>query len=128
MRFAAQLVATRAGGTTGSVPREMPMTLQKLSALECPDVHVPLQEREAEAVPCALLQPGAKASDAAHANEPSPPSPAAPAPAVEDESADPVGDGHSDAELAQRIKELPRPGEAVAPAADPPPPDEEKGR
>ncbi|MDP2263840.1 MAG: hypothetical protein Q8K24_11850 [Hydrogenophaga sp.] len=108
------------------------MTLQKLSALECPEVPSPTREREPEAVPCVLLQAGALPSDETQANEAHPPSPAAPEPAVEDESADPVGDGHSDAELAQKLKELPRevprPGERTAPGFHPPPPDNEKGR
>lgn len=104
------------------------MTLQKLSALECPEVPSPTREREPEAVPCVLLQAGALPSDATHVNEAHPPSPAAPSPAVEDESADPVGDGHSDAELAQKLKDVPQRGERAAPGNHPPPADEEMGR
>ncbi|MBS3997847.1 MAG: hypothetical protein KGZ67_11075 [Hydrogenophaga sp.] len=78
---------------------------------------------------CVLLIPGAIPSAAAESpiapsstpatSTPSPPLPpeASPLPAappheVEDESADPVGDGHSDADLARRLDE----GTTAAPA------------
>lgn len=72
----------------------------------------------ADRKPCALegAQPG-PAVDATHearpcallcAEAPPPPAPATPVPSPappEDESADPVGDGHSDAEWAERHPE-----------------------
>ncbi|WP_439587939.1 hypothetical protein [Hydrogenophaga sp.] len=52
-----------------------------------------------ETRPCALLCSSISGgNDVRQATPPSPPAP------PEDESADPVGDGHSDAELAERKK------------------------
>lgn len=62
---------------------------KKPCALETADHPTPDADAPQEARPCALLC--ADAPPPAHA--PAPP---------EDESADPVGDGHSDAEWAQR--------------------------
>ncbi len=62
-------------------------------ALEMADSATPGAEAPPEVRPCALLC----------ADAPPPPAPAPPPPAPpEDESADPVGDGHSDAEWAER--------------------------
>ncbi len=84
------------------------MTEKKLSALECASVEEVVGQATrkdlpgSEPTPCALLDPHAPLATV---------QPASPdfdeggkttssIPGVEDESADPVGDGHSDAELA----------------------------
>lgn len=81
------------------------MSTQKLSALEgalAPSAQ-PAQRDSSEVLdsptPCALLS--------ALPVSPAPVVPERIKPAVEDESADPVGDGHSDAELARRLPAVP---------------------
>lgn len=89
------------------------MSTQKLSALEgAPAPSAQPAQRDASEVlesptPCALLS--------ALPVTPAPGVPEHMKPAVEDESADPVGDGHSDAELARRL-----PAEPAEPPAPPP--------
>ncbi|MBT9463040.1 hypothetical protein [Hydrogenophaga sp.] len=92
------------------------MTEKKLSALECASVEEVVcqatrkDQPGSESPPCALLDPHAPLATV-------PPSPvvpeeggtALPSPGVEDESADPVGDGHSDAELAAEQPKRERP-------------------
>ncbi len=87
------------------------MTEKKLSALECASVEEVVCQATrkdlpgAEPTPCALLDPHAPLATV------QPPSPdldeggktTPSSPGVEDESADPVGDGHSDAELAAEL-------------------------
>jgi hypothetical protein len=112
------------------VPLEMTMSQQKLSALECPDVLSQPKDRDPDAVPCVLLQPHALPPGVHHPPEASqaPPSaPPGPASEVEDESADPVGDGHSDAELARRMGDG-KPSNEPVDRHDVPAPDAEKGR
>ncbi|MCY1542511.1 hypothetical protein D9M68_782600 [compost metagenome] len=92
------------------------MTEKKLSALECASVeeaavHSTRKDPPgSEPAPCVLLDPHAPVPAEDHSIDPGAGHSGPASPAVEDESADPVGDGHSDADLA-----------ADLPPQDPPP-------
>lgn len=109
------------------MPLEITMSLQKLSALECADVPSQPKDQDADTVPCVLLKPGALTPTAHDAEPASGPPPSGPPREVEDESADPVGDGHSDADLARKMGKGKPPAEPY-PSPDMPAPDAEKGR
>lgn len=96
------------------------MSPQKLSALE--SALLPPPDPDKQPTPCVLLQPGAPESGAACSVAPSKPD----TPAEEDESADPVGDGHSDADLARQLDESMPSGPGPQPG-DLQPPGREKG-
>ncbi|WP_332739341.1 hypothetical protein [Hydrogenophaga sp.] len=82
------------------------MTEKKLSALECASVeeaagHSTQKDPPgSEPAPCVLLDPRAPVPAQEHSIDPGAGHGNTPRREVEDEAADPVGDGHSDADLA----------------------------
>lgn len=98
------------------------------SALE--SAALPVESRPTTPARCVLLVPDAVASVRADASSPAP-APGVQPKEVEDESADPVGDGHSDADLARRLNDAPLPPAVPEPEMDEradPQADEKKGR
>jgi hypothetical protein len=85
--------------------------MKKLSALEAAEIQPPVSP--VAAAPCALLAghtPPQPEEPPAAPDKPLPhPVPQQPPAPVEDESADPVGDGHSDADFARRQPPAPPP-------------------